>query len=147
MTRTLVLALAALVAGGTLAAELEFHPLASDPEGKLPFSEAVRAGDLLFLSGMLGIRPGTPGLVPGGIQPETRQALENIRAAAERHGASMERIAKCTVFLADVAEWAAMNEVYVEFFPAGKPARTALGVGGLPLGGRVEIECVAVIAD
>lgn len=147
MTRTLVLALAALVAGGTLAAELEFHPLASDPEGELPFSEAVRAGDLLFLSGMLGIRPGTPGLVPGGIQPETRQALENIRAAAERHGASMERIAKCTVFLADVAEWAAMNEVYVEFFPAGKPARTALGVGGLPLGGRVEIECVAVIAD
>ncbi len=138
---------AALVGCGALAADLEFHPMASDPDGKLPFSEAVRAGDLLFLSGMLGIRPGTPGLVPGGIQPETRQALENIRAAVERHGAAMDRIAKCTVFLADVAEWAAMNEVYVEFFPAGKPARTALGVGGLPLGGRVEIECVAVLAD
>ncbi|HRP34782.1 MAG TPA: RidA family protein [Gammaproteobacteria bacterium] len=147
MIRRFILGLAVLVAGGALAADLEFHPMASDPDGRLPFSEAVRAGDLLFLSGMLGIRPGSPGLVPGGIQPETRQALENIRAAVERHGAAMERIAKCTVFLADVGEWAAMNEVYVEFFPAGKPARTALGVGGLPLGGRVEIECIAVFPD
>lgn len=148
MIRRLVTGLAAALVGcGALAADLEFHPMAGDAERKLPFSEAVRAGELLFLSGMLGIRPGAPGLVPGGIQAETRQALENIRAAVERHGASMERIAKCTVFLADVAEWAAMNEVYVEFFPAGKPARTALGAGGLPLGGRVEIECVAVLAD
>lgn len=148
MTQRFIIGLAAaLVACGALAAKLEFHPLASDPEGKLPFSEAVRAGELLFLSGMLGIRPGTPGLVPGGIQPETRQALENIRAAVERHGGSMDRIAKCTVFLADVAEWAAMNEVYLEFFPVNKPARTALGVGGLPLSGRVEIECIAVLAD
>lgn len=148
MTSRFIIGLAAALVGcGALAADLEFHPMTSDPDGKLPFSEAVRAGDLLFLSGMLGIRPGTPGLVPGGIQPETRQALENIRAAVERHGAAMDRVAKCTVFLADVAEWAAMNEVYVEFFPAGKPARTALGVGGLPLGGRVEIECVAVLAD
>lgn len=148
MTQRFLAGLAAVLLGcSALAAELEFHPMASDPDRRLPFSEAVRAGDLLFLSGMLGIRPGTPGLVPGGIQPETRQTLENIRAAVERHGASMDRIAKCTVFLADVAEWAAMNEVYVEFFPGSKPARTALGVGGLPLGGRVEIECIAVLAD
>lgn len=148
MTPRFIIGLAAALAGfGALAADLEFHPMASDPEARLPFSEAVRAGDLLFLSGMLGIRPGEPGLVPGGIQPETRQALDNIRAAVERHGAAMDRIAKCTVFLADVAEWAAMNEVYLEFFPGNKPARTALGVGGLPLGGRVEIECIAVIAD
>jgi 2-iminobutanoate/2-iminopropanoate deaminase len=148
MTPRFVIGLAvALVACSALAANLEHYPLASDPEGTLPFSEAVRAGDLLFLSGMLGTRPGTAELVPGGIQPETRQALDNIRAAVERHGGSMERIAKCTVFLADVAEWAAMNAVYLEFFPGNKPARTALGVGGLPLGGRVEIECIAVIAD
>jgi 2-iminobutanoate/2-iminopropanoate deaminase len=119
--------------------------MAGDTERSLPFSEAVRVGDLLFLSGMLGLKPGTSELVGGGIQPETRQTLENIRAAVLRHGGSMDRVAKCTVFLADVAEWSAMNQVYIEFFPANRPARTALGVGGLPLGARVEIECIVAL--
>ncbi len=110
----------------------------------LPFSAAVRVGDLLFLSGAIGIAPDTGQLPPGGIQPETRQTLENIRASVERFGSSMERVVKCTVFLADMAEWGAMNEVYRTFFP-NPPARSALGVSGLALGARVEIECIAVI--
>lgn len=146
MIRILSIALAATVlAASASAIELEFHPPAGDDERRYPFSEAVRVGELLFLSGNLGVQPGESRVVPGGIQPETRQTLENIRATVLRHGGSMERIAKCTVFLADVAEWSAMNQVYIEFFPVNRPARTALGVGGLPLGARVEIECIAVL--
>lgn len=146
MIRILSIALVAmLLAAPAAAIELEFHPPADDPERRYPFSEAVRVGELLFLSGNLGVRPGESRVVLGGIQPETRQTLENIRATVLRHGGSMERIAKCTVFLADVAEWSAMNEIYIEFFPVNRPARTALGAGGLPLGARVEIECIAVL--
>jgi 2-iminobutanoate/2-iminopropanoate deaminase len=148
MFRCISLGLAAtLLVSGALADEVEFHPMADDTERSWPFSEAVRVGDLLFLSGMLGNKPGTSELVPGGIQPETRQTMEHIRAAVLRHGGSMDRVAKCTVFLADMAEWAAMNEVYVEFFPTHRPARSALGVNGLALGARVEIECIAVVDD
>jgi 2-iminobutanoate/2-iminopropanoate deaminase len=146
MIRILSIVLAAtLLAASASAIELEYHPPAGDADRRYPFSEAVRVGELLFLSGMLGVQPGESRVVPGGIQPETRQTLENIRTTVLRHGGSMERIAKCTVFLADVAEWSAMNQVYVEFFPVNRPARTALGVGGLPLGARVEIECIAVL--
>jgi 2-iminobutanoate/2-iminopropanoate deaminase len=139
--------LAFILSSSAKADDLRFYPVPGDPERRMPFSEAVRADDLLFLSGMLGIPPGGSELVPGGIQPETRQTLENIREIVLRHGGSMDRVAKCTVFLADVAEWSAMNEIYVEFFPVNRPARTALGVGGLPLGARVEIECIAVLGD
>lgn len=112
-------------------------------ERRLPFSEAVQAGPLLFLSGMLGNKPGSMELVPGGIQAETRATMEKIRAAVERHGSSMDQVVKCTVFLADMEEWAAMNEVYIEFFPGRPPARSAVEVAGLALGARVEIECIA----
>jgi 2-iminobutanoate/2-iminopropanoate deaminase len=148
MTVRMFIGLAAVLIGLTaFAGDVEFHPMAADTERSWPFSEAVRAGDLLFLSGMLGIRPGTAELVPGGIGPETRQTLELIREAVKRHGSSMDRVVKCTVFLADMAEWAAMNEVYVEFFPTNRPARSALGASGLALGARVEIECIAVMSD
>ena len=129
-----------------LGEEIRFHPPAGAGD-KLPFSEAVEAGNVLYLSGMIGNRPGTSELVPGGIQAETRQAMENIRDTLQRHGGAMERVVKCTVFLADMAEWPAMNEVYVQFFPGGKPARSALGASGLALGARVEIECLAVLDD
>lgn len=148
MTGRRMIGLVAVLVGLTaLADDVEFHPMSADTERSWPFSEAVRAGDLLFLSGMLGIRPGTAELVPGGIGPETRQTLELIRDAVKRHGSSMDRVVKCTVFLADMAEWAAMNEVYVEFFPTNRPARSALAASGLALDARVEIECIAAMGD
>ncbi len=120
----------------------------STPEMKsanLPFSDAVRAGKLLFLSGKIGNLPGTLDLAPGGIQGQTRQTMENIRAALHRYDARMDQVVKCTVFLADMAEWGAMNAVYTEFFPTNKPARSALGASGLALNARVEIECIAAL--
>ena len=147
MKRICMTLVGTLLASSAIGADVEFHPMAGDAERSWPFSEAVRVGDLLFLSGMLGNRPCTSELAPGGIGPETRQTLENIRDAIRRHGGSMDRVAKCTVFLADIAEWGAMNAVYVEFFPTNRPARSALGASGLALGARVEIECIAYVDD
>jgi 2-iminobutanoate/2-iminopropanoate deaminase len=110
---------------------------------ELPYSDAVRAGDLLYLAGTVGTAPGTRSLVEGGIQAETRQALENIQRNLETHGSSMDRAVKCTVFLADIKDFDAMNDVYRQYFPNNKPARTTVGVAALPLGARVEIECIA----
>ena len=110
----------------------------------LPFSEAVRVGETLYLSGMLGVVPGGMKLVPGGMPAEARQTMENIKATLEAHGASMRDLVKCTVMLADMAEWAAFNEVYASYFPDRFPARSAFGAGGLALGARVEVECIAV---
>ena len=112
----------------------------------LPFSEAVRVGDTLYLSGQVGIKPGTLELVPGGIQAEARQTLENIRTTLEAHGYSMRDVVKCTVMLADIAEWATFNEVYKAYFSPPYPARSALGANGLAIGARVEVECLAVTA-
>lgn len=110
-----------------------------------PFSEAVRVGHMLYLSGKLGT-DGPSGLVSGGIKAETKQTLENIRRALERNGSSLNEVVKCTVMLADMSEWAAMNEVYVTFFEQDRrPARSAFGVNGLALGARVEIECLATV--
>ena len=109
-----------------------------------PFSPAVRVGNLLFLSGQIGVTS-TGALVTGGIGPETRQTLENIRDLLQRTGSSMERVVKCTVMLADMREWEAMNIVYASFFPGSKPARSAFGATGLALGARVEIECIATV--
>jgi reactive intermediate/imine deaminase len=110
-----------------------------------PFSPAVRVGNLLYLAGQMGTAPSAAGgVVPGGIQAETRQAMENIKDVLLKVGSSMDKVVKCTVFLADMKEWDAMNEVYKTFFANGKfPARSAVGVNGLALNGRVEIECIA----
>jgi reactive intermediate/imine deaminase len=107
----------------------------------LPFSEAVRVGAMLYLSGQIGT-DSTGSLVAGGIEPETRQAMENIRAVVERNGSSMDRVVKCLVMLADMREWSSMNQVYVTYFPKHLPARSAMGASGLALGARVEIECL-----
>ncbi len=109
----------------------------------LPFSEAVAVGDLLFLSGQLGTLPGKTTVVPGGIQAETRQAMKNIINILEKYGSRRENIAKCTIFLADIDEWGAMNVAYLEALGSHRPARSALAAKGLALGGRVEIECIA----
>jgi 2-iminobutanoate/2-iminopropanoate deaminase len=110
----------------------------------LPFSEAVRSGDTLYLSGQVGIKPGTLELAPGGIQAEARQALDNVKTTLETHGYSLRDVVKCTVMLADIAEWATFNEVYKTFFSPPYPARSALGANGLAIGARVEVECIAV---
>ena len=110
----------------------------------LPFSSAVRVDNTLYLSGNVGNIPGTLELAEGGIQGETQQTLENIAAVLEQFDSSLDNVVKCTVFLADIAEWGAMNEVYRTFFK-NPPARSALGVSGLALGARVEIECIAVV--
>ena len=107
---------------------------------------AVLYDDFIFLSGMLGTVPGTGKLAEGGIGPETRQTMENIRAALEGVGGSMDDVLKCTVFLADIGEWAAMNAEYTTFFE-NMPARSAVGVSGLGLGARVEIECMAAMPE
>ena len=110
-----------------------------------PFSPAVRVGSMLYLAGQIGT-DASGKVVGGGIQGETRQALENIRGVLMRAGSSMDHVVKCTVFLADMREWAAMNEVYVTFFDAARrPARSAFGTTGLALDARVEIECLATV--
>lgn len=140
----LILALACRPAGGDRAAEppaLEFAAMPGPAD--LPFSALVRVGPMLYLSGQLGTD--TLGmLVPGGIGPETRQALDNIRRLLQAHGSGMDRVVKCTAMLADMAEWGAMNKEYVRHFPAKRPARSAFGTSGLALGARVELECTAV---
>lgn len=123
--------------------EVEYIDMPGMEELDLPFSAAVRVGHTLYLSGMIGNLPGKLELAPGGIQGQTRQALENVKATLEHAGSSMDRVVKCTVFLADMSEWAAMNEVYVTFFET-PPARSALGANGLALDGKLEIECIAV---
>lgn len=111
----------------------------------LPFSDAVRVGDMLYLSGQLGNIPGTTQLAPGGIEGESRQAMDNIKAILERNGSAMDQIVKCTVMIADIAEWPKFNEVYVTYFPGPKPARSAFAAAGLAFNGRVEVECWASI--
>jgi reactive intermediate/imine deaminase len=125
---------------------MDIHYVPFEGGSELPFSAAVRVGDVLYLSGCIGNRPGDErGVVPGGIEAETRQTMENIKATLERCGSSMDRVFKCTVMMADMSEWAAMNAVYVRYFaPDRKPARSAFGASGLALGARVEIECWAL---
>lgn len=116
----------------------------ASPDTSRPYSDAVRAGNLLFLSGKLGTLPGSSSVVPGGIEAETRQTLENIKTVLEANGSSLDRVVKCTVMLADMKEWEAMNTVYRKYLPH-KPARSAFGVSGLARNARVEIECIATI--
>lgn len=111
------------------------------------YSPAIRIGNLVFFSGQIGLRPGGEGLA-GNIREETRQALENLRNLMNAAGVERDGLVKCTVFLADIRDYAAMNEVYAAFFqPEPAPARSAVGVAGLPAGARVEIECIAAVGD
>ena len=113
-----------------------------------PFSPAARVGNLIILSGQIGTSPDAAGgVVSGGIEAETRQTMENIRDVLTRVGSSLDRVVKCTIMMADMAEWGRMNSVYATFFPTHKPARSAFGTSGLALNARVEIECIAVAGD
>jgi 2-iminobutanoate/2-iminopropanoate deaminase len=108
-----------------------------------PYSPAIRVGDLVFLSGQIGLLPGTRELAAGGIAAETRQTLENVRTLLAAARLTPDDVVKCTVFLADIAEFDTMNTIYGAFFSSAPPARSTVGVSGLPLGARVEIECIA----
>ena len=108
----------------------------------LPFSEAVRVGDVLYLSGQIGFGP--DGKLPDGIEAQSKQAMENIGGVLKRAGLDYADVFHCTAFLADMKDWPAFNKVYVPYFPAGKmPARSAFGANGLALGALLEIECQA----
>ena len=123
----------------------KYFPMPSTGGAPLPFSEAVRLGDTLYVSGQVGILPGTLTLASGGIGGEAKQALENLKAILERHGSSLDQVVKCTVFLADIKEWPAFNEIYRTYFKKNLPARSALAASGLALGARVEVECIAYV--
>ena len=125
--------------------EVEYFGYPDEAMQALPFSDSVRVGGLLFLSGQVGVDPKTDELVEGGIRAEARQTMNNIKASLERRGLGMDDLVKCTVMLADIEEWAVFNEVYREFFEARFPARSAFGADGLALGARVEVECIAAI--
>lgn len=135
-------ALAGVLAAGAACAQSP-ATARSTAAAPLPFSEIVRAGNVLYLSGQIGSLSGTDVLVKGGIKAQTRQAMDNIKALLESSGYSMRNLVKCTAMLADIRQWAAFNEVYRTYFDGRFPARSAFGVTGLSLGAQVEIECMA----
>lgn len=121
-----------------------------NPPGLAPlvpaYSVAIRSGDQVFVSGMTGVKPGTQDIIDGGAAAQTRQTLENIRASFQAGGATMADVDECTVFLKNIADYAAMNAVYLEFFPSAPPARATLSVTALPRpAALVEIKCSARI--
>ena len=124
-------------------AEISFVTSEAYRAAGFPFSRAVEVEGWVFLSGALGTVPGTTELAPGGIEGEARQTLDNIKATLADLGLGMDRIVKCTVMIADMAEWPAFNEVYKEYFEGDFPARSAFGASGLALNARVEVECMA----
>jgi reactive intermediate/imine deaminase len=113
----------------------------------LPFSDAARVGDIIFMSGTLGVTPKDFKLVNGGITAETHQIFANMKSLLEANNSSLNRIFKCTVMMDDIAEWPKFNSIYVTYFPGDKPARSAFGANGLALGAAVEMECWATVND
>ncbi|HEX8231838.1 MAG TPA: RidA family protein [Caulobacteraceae bacterium] len=126
------------------AAQPDFRQSAMDAEKGLPFSQSVRVGEVVYLSGQIGNRPGTLELVPGGMAAETRQAMENIRTALAARGLGFDDVFKCTVMLADMSKWGEFNGVYRTYFKPGRyPARSSFGANSLAMGAQVELECWA----
>jgi 2-iminobutanoate/2-iminopropanoate deaminase len=138
-----MLAFAARASGSD---DAEYFPVTNPPPGmSLPFSEAVRVGGMLYLSGEIGT--GADGkLVSGGIAAETKQLMQNIGDSLARHGSSWDRVVQCTVALADIKDWPAFNDVYRGYFKRHYPARMAYATGGLALGARAEVQCNALVA-
>jgi reactive intermediate/imine deaminase len=145
MRAIVVLAVATLATGPLAAQGKEVLKVPGAVAG-LPFSPVVKVGNVLYLSGQIGNVPGTRQLADTGIAGQTRQTLENIKATLTAAGSSMERVFKCTVFLASIADYAAMNAVYATYFSTEPPARSTVAGSGLALGARVEIECLALAA-
>jgi 2-iminobutanoate/2-iminopropanoate deaminase len=114
------------------------------PKASGPLSQGIAAGGFVFCSGQLPVDPATGKIVPGGIEDQTRQVLKNLSAVLEAAGSSLDQVVKCTVLMTDLTEFAAMNKVYAEFFKAPCPARATFQIGGLALGAKIEIECIAL---
>lgn len=133
------LALALGLAGPALAGPV-FHPRGDDR----PFSDSVQVGQVLYLSGMIGEAADGPGVVPGGLEAETRRIMGRLGETLKARGLGYDDVFKCTVMLADMGEWQRFNAIYAGYFKPGRlPARSAMGVSGLALGARVELECMA----
>lgn len=125
----------------------EIIQTAAAPKAIGPYSQAVKTNGFVFASGQIALDPATGQLVAGGIAEQTEQVFQNISAVLEAAGTGLERVIKTTVFLADMSEFAAMNEVYAKFFPNDPPARATIQAAGLPREARVEIEVVALAGD
>ena len=124
---------------------MERHVVHTDkvPAARVPLSQAIKTGGWVLTSGQLGMDPRTGRLIEGGIGPETRQVCENLKAVLEAGGSSLDKVAKVTIYLADLAELMAMNDVFSQYFPDDPPARTTFQAAGLVGGARVEIEAIA----
>ena len=127
----------------TYAEDIIFHQSPAQKSSNAPYSEAVTVGNMIFFAGQIPRAP--EGKLPADIQSQAHLVMKQIRDLTEKYGSSMDRVAKCTVFLTDIREWASFNEVYVQYFkPDHRPARSAFEVGGLGLGYKLEVECIAV---
>ena len=146
MKKILLISLLMFCSCSQESSKVEYLQSDENERNNYPFSEAVKVGEILYLSGQIGTSAKNEGgLVSGGIREETRQTMLNINNTLEKYGSKMDDVIKCTCMLADIKEWGAMSEEYVKFFPNHKPARSAFAGTGLALGARVEIECIAKI--
>ena len=112
-----------------------------------PYSQAVKVGDFIYTAGQIPLEPQTGSLVEGGIEAQTRQVIQNLAAVLEAAGSSLTQVVKTTIFVTDIKDFAAVNQVYGSFFGDRPPARSTVQVAALPLGARVEIEAVAILAE
>ena len=115
------------------------------PKAIGPYEQAIKVDGLVFTAGQIPLNPKTGNIVEGGIVPQTRQVLENLKGVLEASGSSLDRVVKATVFLKNIADFAAMNEVYAEYLGGAKPARSTVAVAEIPRGALVEIDLVALI--
>lgn len=123
--------------------EIIFHKTHEEKKLSAPYSDAVQAGNLFFLSGQIGMDHSTRTMVEGGIKAETEKSIKNIEAVLAQHDMSLDNVVKCTVILSSIEDFTVLNEVYSKYFPK-KPARTTLAANGLPRNAKVEIEVIAV---
>ncbi|NMP30212.1 RidA family protein [Thalassotalea sp. M1531] len=142
-----VIVLLAVATGSSVAAEQVNVEYLNDKNSKstLPFSEAVKVGNTLYLSGKIGINPKTGKLAEGGFNSEAHQTLKNIQTTLEKYGYDMSNVIKCMVMLTDIKDFGQFNKIYKQYFKAPYPARSAFAVSELALGSLVEVECLAVV--